>query len=149
MRLFLPFALAVLAIVSIIGLQAALISSGEDITVDDETWTPNTGSYVALDDSNLDRAYYDNDTTVYNTTNNNGTEMEQGVDYEWNETDGTIKAVSGEGLDGATEANITYSYQRTTEEQERLAAMAAQLPRAVAVILPALAALVLLAFLKP
>lgn len=143
MRILLPFALAVIAIVAIIGLQAALISAGEDINVENESWTPNTGTYVALDDSNLDRAYYDNDTTVYNTTNNNGTLMEQGTDYEWNDTDGTIQAVSGGGLDGATSANITYSYQRTTAEQERLASMAAQLPRAVGVILPALAILVL------
>jgi len=146
-KILLPFALAVIAIVALIGFQAALVDSGDDIAVENESWTPNPGVYVALDDSNQANTYYDNETTVYNTTNNNGTLMEQGTDYRWNETDGTIQAVSGGGLDGATAANITYSYQETTAEQERLAGMVAQLPRIVGIALPLLSILILFIFL--
>lgn len=140
MRLILlPFGLLVIAIVGVAMLQSGLITGGDDVTVSDEAWTPQTGTFVDLNDSRQANTYYENSTIVYNTTNNNDTLQEQGTDYIWNETDGTIQAVAGEGLDGATDANITYAYQETTAEEERIAQLLVQLPRIVGVILPFLA----------
>lgn len=146
--LLLPIGLLIVAIVGVGMLQAGLISGGDDISNVNETWTPNPGSVTQLDDSELDNAYYDNETTVYNTTGSTAVEMTEGTDYEWTESNGTVKAISGGGLDGATEATITYSYQLTTDEEERIAGLLAQIPRAAGVFLPLLGILVLIVFLR-
>lgn len=143
----LAFGLFVIAIVGVAMLQSGLITGGDDITNVNESWTPNAGSVTQLDDSELDNAYYDNETTVYNTSGTDAVEMTEGTDYEWIETNGTVKALTGGGLDGASEATITYSYQLTTDEEERIAGMLAQIPRVVGVALPVLALLFLLLFL--
>lgn len=146
--LLLPIGLFIIAIVGVGAIQAGLISGGDDVTNINETWTPSAGSVTQLDDSNLDNGYYDNETTVYNTSDDSATEMEEGTDYEWFESNGTVKALSGGGLDGATEATITYSYQLTTDEEERIAGMLAQVPRAAGVFLPLFGIVVLLLFLR-
>lgn len=145
--ILLPFGLLVIALVGVAALQAGLISGGDDITNVNETWTPNAGSVTQLEDSELDNAYYDNTTTVYNTTGSTAVEMDEGTDYEWIESNGTVKAIAGGGLDGATEATITYSYQLTTDEEERIAGMLAQVPRIAGVALPVFGVLFLLLFL--
>lgn len=146
--LLLAFGLLVIGIVGVGMLQAGLISGGDDIENVNETWTPNAGTVTQLDDSELDNAYYDNETTVYNTSGTTAVEMTEGTDYEWFESNGTVKALVGGDLDGATEATITYSYQLTTDEEERIAGMLAQLPRIAGVVLPVLGIVILLVFLR-
>lgn len=140
----LAFGLFVIAIVGVAMLQSGLITGGDDITNVNESWTPNAGSVTQLDDSELDNAYYDNETTVYNSTD---VEMAEGSDYEWIESNGTVKALTGGDLAGEPNATITYSYQLTTDEEERIAGMLAQIPRVAGVVLPVLALLFLLLFL--
>lgn len=139
-------ALVILSVGGVYGFQAALENAGEDHTIVNESWTATQGSVTVLEKSNINGAYYDTNVTVYNKTSGGSTEMDRGTDYEWFVGNGTVKALSGGDLEG--DALITYGYQRTTEEQRQLAALAGQLPRALALILPGLAFVFFVAFLR-
>lgn len=112
------FGLVVVAMLAAYGFQAALADAGEDYTVVNETFTPGAGTITELENSNLTGGYYDNATEVYD---GNGTEMDAGTDYTWLESNGTIRTLAGGGLDGDSEATITYSYQQTSKEQRGIA----------------------------
>lgn len=142
------FALAIVAMLAVGGFQVALENAGEDHSVTNETWTPNTGSVTQLDNSERAGAYYDNETAVYNTTGTSAVEMEEGTDYVWFESNGTVKAVSGGGLDGATEATISYSFQQTTEEQRQWTEALAQIPSAIGLLFPAMLFVLFLVILR-
>lgn len=144
--LLLPIGLLIIAIVGVAALQAGLASGGDDIQNVNESFTPSVG-INKLDDSELDNAFYDNDTNVYRTDTTPDQEMEEGTDYLWHENNGTIEVLSGGDLDGASSAAITYSYQLTTNEEQRIAGMLAEIPRVAGVVLPVLAVLVLILFL--
>lgn len=137
--------LAIVIMVALMGAQAALSDAGADIDIVNETWTPNAGTFVALNHSNLPNASYDAQITV---RDENSTLMDQDQDYVWNDTDGTIKAVAGGGLDGDANATITYAYQQSTEEQRTLATGIATLFGALGKILPMVAIIVVLLMLK-
>lgn len=142
------FALAVLAMLAVGGFQVALENAGEDHTVTNETWTPSPGSVTQLDNSERTGAYYDNETTVYNTTGSTAEEMDEGTDYVWFEGNGTVKAVSGGGLDGATEATISYSFQQTTEEQRQWARALSNIPSAIGLAFPVMLFILFLVILR-
>lgn len=125
--------LAVLAIGATLVFQGALESGAERTDNVNETWTPSAGSVTTLDDSNLSRAYYDRNVTVYDEL---GDEVERGTDYEWFQTNGTVKAVSGGELDGDSSANITYGYDRASEDQQNMVALLSELPTVLALALP-------------
>lgn len=127
------FVTAILVMMGLAGYQAALEDAGSNNTVVNETWTPNAGSITVLDDSQLTGAYYSEDVTVYNDT---GVEVDEGADYVWFETNGTVKAVSGGALDGEPSATITYSYQLTTQEQRDMTAVLSHIPQAMGTALP-------------
>lgn len=127
------FVIIIIAVTGVAGLEAALESGGDSITVENETWTPDAGNVTTLDDSNITGAYYDEDVTV---RDENGNLSDEGVDYEWNEGNGTVKALQGGNLDGDSSATITYGYQETTNEQRQLAGMLGLIPRALGVLLP-------------
>lgn len=112
------FGLAIVAILAVYGFQAALADAGENNLVVNETFTPSASTVTELDNSGQTGAYYDNETTVYDE---NSTVMDRGSDYLWYESNGTVEAVSGGGLDGDSEATITYAYQQTTSEQRGIA----------------------------
>lgn len=138
-------AIAILAIVGSVALEAALENAGEDNTISNETWTPNAGNVTELDDSNRNGAYYSHNVSVYDST---GTEVAPGDDYEWFTGNGTVKAVTGGALDGESSANITYSYQQTTEEHRTLAALLGRMPQLMGMALPVFLIVGLLAILR-
>lgn len=131
--------------VAVWGLQAAAASAGEQRTITGESWTPEAGSVTQLDHSGLPNAYYADSVTVEDS---NGNLMDAGVDYEWFEDNGTIKALSGGGLDGETSATIDYEYRQTTENQRALIGIVAMLPRILGIVAPLLGVALLLLFLR-
>lgn len=137
--------LAILAMLGAVAFEAALENAGTDVTVANETFTPTADTVIQLDDSGKDLAYYSHNVTVYDE---NDTVMNPGSDYTWFTGNGTIKPLSGGALAGDTTAKITYAYQLTTQEQQELAALAGELPRAIGLMFPALALIVLFAMLN-
>lgn len=134
------FALVILASMGVYGFEAALESAGEDVTVVNETWTPDAGNVTTLNDSDITGAYYDHNVTVYDE---NDTLMDQGSDYKWLVSNGSVKAVSGGDLDGDDNATITYGYQETTQQQRDLTAMLGRIPQAIGLVIPVFALVLL------
>lgn len=128
-------ALVVLGAMGIWGVQASIITAAEDTTVQNETFTPDAGNITTLEHSNQDHTWYSDNATVYDE---NGTLMDYGDDYLWYQSNGTLRAVSGGGLDGDTEGKVTYSYAQTTEEQRELAQIPSLIPTILAVLVMAL-----------
>lgn len=131
--------------VSIFGFQAALADAGQSEVVINESWTPDPGNVTTLEYSNRAGAYYDNETQVYDSTS---TEVERGVDYTWNDDNGTVTALEGGTLDGATNATITYEYQQPTEQQQGLANLLTLFTRFVPVLVPLFGFVLLLLIIK-
>lgn len=126
-------ALAILASVAVAGLQAGLEDAGVDHDIANETWTPDAGNVTTLDESHRAGAYYAHNVTV---EDENGTKMEYGTDYIWYPGNGTVKALSGGGLDGDASATIDYSFQQTTQEHRGMASLLGQVPRVMGFALP-------------
>jgi len=136
--------LAIVAAMAIGGFQLALSDAGDDVTVSNETWTPNAGTYVALNKSNLQHASYDPTVIV---RDENDTLQDLGTDYDWNDTQGTVQATAGGGLDGDANASITYGYQVSTEQQREVATALGLLPEIMGFLLPVLGIVILLKLL--
>jgi len=134
-------ALAIVAIGGVYGLEMALADVGTTNSVTNESWTPDAGNVTALNNSNLNGAYYHNDTAVYDENN---TLQEEGTDYEWFETNGTVKALTGGGLDGDSDATISYSWEQTTAQQRTLAGLLGNIPAVVGLLFPAFVFVLLL-----
>lgn len=139
------FALLILAVGGAYALQASLENAGDDTPIANETWTPTVGSVTQLDHSEQTGAYYSNETSVYDSTN---VEMERGSDYLWFASNGTVKAVSGGGLDGESSATITYEFQQTTAEQRGLAGMLSNIPASIGWVFPVFLFVLALKFLS-
>lgn len=137
--------LALVAMVGVYGLQAALADAGDSHQIDNETWTPDAGNWTELEQSNRDGAYYDASVSVYDE---NDTLVEAGVDYEWNTTNGSVKALTGGELDGDANATISYGFDQTTQEQRDLAGLAAIMPRIVGVAFVVVGFLLFLLFIN-
>jgi hypothetical protein len=138
-------ALVILASGAVVATEAALEDAGEDRVVTNETWTPDAGNVTTLDESNRDGAYYAQNATVYDETD---TEMDAGTDYEWVAGNGTVRARSGGGLDGDSEATISYAFSQTTAEQRQLAGALGELPQMLGLVLPAALAFLFFAMLR-
>lgn len=126
-------------------LSATLNEAGENERITNETFTPSAGSVTTLDQSSLSNTVYDDDVTVFDSSNNRVYEPD---DFVWFESNGTIKTVAGGELDGDTSATVSYSYQQTTEQQRGFASMFSQIPRVMGLALPALALLTALIFFR-
>lgn len=144
-RIFLAIiAIVVLSMIAVSGFQAGLENAGTNELVTNETFTPDPGNVTVLDDSQRSGAYYGESVDVYE----NGTEMDSGSDYKWYPGNGTVQAVVGGGLDGDTEAQITYRFQQTTAEQRSMAGLLSHIPRMMGLALPIGGLFVLLLFLR-
>lgn len=109
----------ILAIGGIFAITPAFQAAGEDITNVNETFqNPTGGDVIQLEDSDRTGAYYDDEVSVFDET---GAEMEAGTDYEWFQTNGTLKVLSGGDLAGDDNGTITYGYDQTTETQRQQA----------------------------
>lgn len=116
------FTLVAVALILLSGAAAvdeAIQSGGTTHSITDETWTPQTGTFVELNESKLSVRY---DRTVVVRDENN-TQMLAGDDYEWNQSNGTVKALAGGRLDGDSSASIDYAYVALTDSQEQFASM--------------------------
>lgn len=134
MRLFVvAAAIAILAIMAITGIQASLETAGEKVVVENETFTPSAGSITILSDSQINGAFYNDTVDVYNNT---GGVMDAGTDYQWFESNGTLKTLAGGDLDGEIEGKITYDYELTTKEQRSIAKVLGEIPMAMGTSLP-------------
>jgi len=126
--------IAILLATMVVGLDAALADAGTREEISDESFTPNAGTVQSLDRSNLgNTVYYDSNVSV---RDENGERSFEGTDYEWFESNGTIKPLVGGNLDGDASATIDYAYRETTERQRTMAQLAAVVPQGGALILP-------------
>lgn len=139
------FGLIIIAAMAFSGLQVGLDDAGDDVDVQNESWTPDPGNFTTLDHSNLDNANYDDAVTV---KDNNGDVVDPNVDYVWNDTEGTVKAVVGGALDGAPSATISYGYEQSTADQRGVAQTLAIPWRALGAGLPLFALVVLLLLMR-
>lgn len=87
------------------------------VTVDNETVTQQVGEYQAADGASDDRfvTAYDNE-TVYNAS---GTELEEGVDYVWNDTDATILFKDTARTSDGGSADVSYAYDAKSADTAR------------------------------
>lgn len=139
------FGLAILAISGGYALEAALEGAGENHLVVNETFTPAAGSVTQLDESERAGVYYDHNVTVYDET---GSEMTAGTDYRWFPGNGTIKTLTGGGLDGDASANATYGFQVPSDEERAGAALLANIPSFLGLVLPFAAVVIFFAILR-
>lgn len=138
-------ALVILAMGGVVATQGALENAGEDRYVTNETWTPDAGNVTVLNESQRKGAYYSENATVYDE---NQTEMDAGTDYEWFSENGTVKAVVGGGLDGDSEATISYAFAQTTAEQRGIARGLSNIPSMLGLVAPLGLVVLFFAFLK-
>jgi hypothetical protein len=131
--------------VAVVGGNAALQNAGQDHDVPNETFTPDAGNVTTLSQSNQDDAYYDPAVSV---VDNNGDLMYNGSDYRWIRSNGTVYTIPGGRLDNAPSAEITYGYQLVSNEQKEFAALLAQIPGALGLLLPAFGFVLFLLILK-
>lgn len=119
----LPAAVAAVAIMifAIGGLyvyDATVQDSRHDITIDNESFTPNASDGVErFDNSELERADYDETVDVFDA---NESEIEQSGNYTWHDSNGTLSVVSNSQLDNESNATITYGYLGQTLDQTKV-----------------------------
>lgn len=138
------FALIVLALVGSYAVDATLETTGENVTVEGEEWTPDAGNVTNLTESHVDGAYYDHEVTV---RDEGSVTVTEGEDYLWFVGNGTIYTVEGGDLDGDTSATIDYGYRLPTDQQRQFATLLAWFPRIIAVIIPVFVFVLALIFL--
>jgi len=106
-------------------------------TQTNESLTQTVGVYQLVDKATQGSTVSFNDTvTVYNNTS---TQLTEGVDYEWNGTDGSIQFLSSANTTDGENATITYQYGELTDTAQDIGgvvgvivALIEQLPIAVA-----------------
>lgn len=103
--------------------QFAVSSTGDKRTFTEEFNTSAPGDIVEFNQSNVEEVYYSD---TVNVTDENGTLMRDGQDYEWIERNGTLRVLSGE-LENDTDATIRYSYRDPSPTQVNQASRIATL----------------------
>lgn len=111
--------LALLLLVGSLAVSASLENGGQLTTIENESWTADPGNTTDLNRSNLDGVYYAEQAEV----TQNGEPLTAGIDYEWDDSNGTITALDGGTLSGGDTATVTYEYRTPSEEQENLATL--------------------------
>lgn len=71
---------------------------------------------------------FNDSVTVYN---NSSVELQEGTDYEWNETDGTIYFYDTASTEDNAPANVTYEYSQNTQAVKELGGPVTVLTEAV------------------
>lgn len=137
--------IALFALIGVIGMNAALANNTSVTSINDEDWTPDPGNITELNNSNLEGADYNETVEVRRADN---TVMDEGDDYEWYDSNGTVEALEGGRLDGEENASIDYGYERAPGEQVQMAVTLSQLPASAGLILPAGVILVFLLLIK-
>ena len=113
--------------------------AGEQQTVLNETWIPNTAAATTLVHSDLAGVIYD----PYPVVKTNGTTTPKiltvdGVDYTFYNNNGTVQAIAGGKLDGLSNASIDYMYVAPNKAASTQLTMLANLIQSLGAILPLL-----------
>lgn len=137
--------LVVVGILAVHGFDAGLATAGDDRAITGEQFTPNAGTVQELENSNRAGVYYDEQVTVINDSSDR---MVAGVDYEWYEHNGTIKPLAGGGLDGATNAEIDYTFHVPSDNQRGIADALGVTPFILEMAIPLGGVILVLLFLK-
>lgn len=85
-----------------------------------ESFTPTSGDTITFNESERDDVYYD---TAVNVTGENDAVMQQGVDYNWHQSNGTLTVISGGDLEDDSSANIEYGLRVPSDQQRTYASM--------------------------
>lgn len=124
MRAILAFAaVAIVAIAGVSAFQAAHVTAGDNITIENESFDPSA-SPVTVDEANTTGAYL-NDPADETVRNASDVVMDPGQDYEYYPENGTLVVVDSGRLAGDSTGYITYSYQQTSTEQRGLVSLLA------------------------
>lgn len=110
-------ALAAFLFIGFFVVDAGIQSSIHDITVTNESFEPTGGQLAVFDNSQLNRATYDDSATVRNATT--GETFPESGNYTWFEANGTLEPVTNSDLANASEATVTYDYTGQTLEQTK------------------------------
>lgn len=108
---------AIFAVGAFTAFQVADISQknapANDQNVTNESIPQEYDAYQFVDKALLEyTAGFGANVTVYN---NSSVELTEGEDYQWNETDGTIKFENTAATNESNPANISYTYYRNTQ----------------------------------
>lgn len=125
--------IAVLLAGATVAFDAQLADSGTDVQVENESFTPTSGTVITLNESARDDVIYNESVTV---RDENDTVMTAGSDYRWFANNGTVKPVAGGDLAGDANATVTYGYLDTTEGAIRGSNVVAQIPSLFGMALP-------------
>ena len=71
-----------------------------------ETVTADVGNYTAVPQPDYALRFYDNETFV----NSSGTTLQEGTDYEWNASDGTVLFYGTAAVDDGEDNTADYAY---------------------------------------
>lgn len=146
MRLILAvIGIGLLAMVAVMGFDAALADNSDRYVVENETFTPDAGNVTVLENSNLDGATYNDTVRVWNASD---VEMTDGQDYEWHHSNGTLRTLEGGDLANDSDARITYDYERPPEEQLMMSDILSQIPSVTGLVLPVFALVFLLLIVR-
>lgn len=95
--------------------DAGIQTSLHDVTVTNETFTPDGGNLSVFDNSQLNRATYDETVTVRNETD--GQVLAPSGNYTWFSGNGTLETTANSDLANASSATVTYGYEGQNREQ--------------------------------
>lgn len=101
--------------------DAGVESSYHDISIENESFTPVGGELSVFENSNLNRATYEETVTVRNASSED-VFLESG-NYTWYEGNGTLKTTTNSDLANTSTATITYNYTGQTLKQTKLTNM--------------------------
>lgn len=110
-------ALAAFLFVGFYVVDAGIQTSLHDVTVTNETFTPDGGNLSVFDNSQLNRATYDETVTVRNAST--GSVFDESGNYTWFSGNGTLSTTDESDLANASSATITYGYNGQTLEQTK------------------------------
>lgn len=110
-------ALAAFLFIGFFVVDAGVQSSLHDVTVTNESFTPGGGNLSAFENSQLNRATYDESVTVRNGSD--GATFPESGNYTWFSGNGTLQTTANSALANASSATITYGYNGQTLEQTK------------------------------
>lgn len=103
--------------------DAGVQETGPEKVVNETFQSPSAGATVTLNQSNLDSVRYFR-TTQITVTDENGTLMVPGEDFDWDQANGTLDVLAGGRLAGDSEGTIEYGFRLTSAGQEEAGSFA-------------------------
>lgn len=138
-------ALAIILLLGFSAVDAGYTAAGTNHSVSSESWTADVGNWTELNNSNIEGALYQEDELVKDS---GGAKMSEGTDYQFNNSTGEVKALSGGGLSDGESATISYNYTTYTEHQQGFLALFAGMADPSTVLLIVMAVAVILAGMR-